>query len=174
MIQKKVCMLGSYAVGKTSLVRQYVDKIFSENYTTSIGVKVDKKNTQVGNTEVSLLLWDIYGEDSRQTVLPAYLRGMAGYLLVVDPTRPNTYKSALSLHELVKKTLGDKPFVLVLNKCDLKDNWQTPPQELAEAVAKLRDKAVAEVQTSAKTDLGVDDMFDTIAIATLPDAGDKH
>jgi len=45
VVQKKVCMLGAYSVGKTSLVSQYVNSIFSEKYTTTIGVKIDKKQS---------------------------------------------------------------------------------------------------------------------------------
>ncbi len=164
MLQKKVCMLGAFAVGKTSLVRRYVDSIFSEKYTTTIGVKIDKKVVNIGEQELSLLLWDVYGEDNHQKVLPAYLRGMAGYLLVVDPTRPNTYKSALSLHDLVNNTLGPKPFVLVLNKSDLKDEWEADIAELQQ----LANVAVAVMETSAKTDSGVNEMFEALASALLP------
>ena len=163
MLQKKVCMLGSFAVGKTSLVRRYVDSMFSEEYTTTIGVKVDKKTLTVIETDVALLLWDVYGEDSHQSVLPAYLRGMAGYFLVVDPTRSNTFASALSLHKLVLDTLGPKPYILVLNKCDLKDQWNT----LSDSIELLSDKAVTVVETSAKVDVGVNEMFEALAIALL-------
>lgn len=164
-------MLGSFAVGKSSLVRQYVESIYSETYTTTIGVKVDKKVTTVHDTKMSLLLWDVYGEDSHQSVLPAYLRGMAGYLLVIDPTRPGTFKNAVSLHQLVTKTLGDKPFILVLNKCDLKDQWESESPELSQQIQMLRDTAVAQMETSAKTDTGVNEMFETLASAFLPVAG---
>ncbi len=164
MLQKKVCMLGAFAVGKTSLVRRYVDSIFSEKYTTTIGVKIDKKVVSLGAQDISLLLWDVYGEDNHQKVLPAYLRGMAGYLLVVDPTRPNTYKSAVSLNKLVNDTLGPKPFVLVLNKSDLKEDWENETVD----VQALKDEAVAVMETSAKTDSGVSEMFQSMASALLP------
>jgi len=164
MLQRKVCMLGGFAVGKTSLVRRYVDSMFSEKYTTTIGVKIDKKVVSIGEQDLSLLLWDVYGEDNHQTVLPAYLRGMAGYLLVVDPTRAKSFESALSLHQLVIDTLGPRPFVLVLNKSDLKDEWE----ELPDTVSALQDEAVAIMETSAKTDSGVNEMFESLASAMLP------
>ena len=66
MLQKKICMLGSFAVGKTSLVRRFVESMYSEAYHTTVGVKVDKKNVQVNGAEVTLVLWDIYGEDDYQ------------------------------------------------------------------------------------------------------------
>lgn len=66
MIKKKVVLLGSFAVGKTSLVQRYVKSIFSEKYQTTIGVKIDQKIVNIDNTELNLLLWDIYGEDDYQ------------------------------------------------------------------------------------------------------------
>ena len=86
MLQKKVCMLGSFAVGKTSLVRRFVESIYSDVYQTTVGVKIDKKNVQVNEKEVSLVLWDIYGEDDYQKMRWTYLRGASGYLLVAWAT----------------------------------------------------------------------------------------
>lgn len=164
ILQKKICMLGSFAVGKTSLVRRYVDSIFSENYTTTIGVKIDKKVISVLEQELSLVLWDVYGEDNHQSVVPAYLRGLAGYILVVDLTRPATLQSAVELHKLVENNMGTKPFVLALNKSDLKDEWEQGATDLLS----LQSLAVACIETSAKTDTGVDEMFENLATALLP------
>lgn len=159
MLQKKICMLGSFAVGKTSLVRRYVESIFSENYVTTIGVKIDKKLVTAHDKDLALILWDVYGEDNQQSVLPSYLRGMAAYILVIDPSRPATFDSAKNLHSLVLETLGPKPFVLVLNKSDIKEQW-----EIDEAIfTELSSLAMATLETSAKSDTGVDDIFQTIA-----------
>ena len=87
MIQKKICMLGAFAVGKTSLVQRFVKSLFSDRYLTTVGVKIDKKIVTVGDTEVSLVLWDLAGEDEFQSVQTSYLRGASGYLLVIDGTR---------------------------------------------------------------------------------------
>jgi len=161
MLQKKICMLGSFAVGKTSLVRRYVDSIFSENYVTTIGVKIDKKVVSAHDKDLAFILWDVYGEDNHQSVLPSYLRGMAAYILVIDPSRPATFDSAKNLHSLVLETLGPKPFVLVLNKSDIKSEWEINDAILSE----LSSAALATVETSAKTDSGVDDVFQSIAIS---------
>jgi len=163
VLQKKICMLGSYAVGKTSLVRQYVDSIFSENYTTTIGVKIDKKTLSVLDKDLSLVVWDVYGEDSHQSVVPAYLRGMSGYLLVVDPTRLSTFKSAVKLHTLVHESMGAKPFILVKNKSDLKEEWNTEDSD----IKALEASAHAVMETSAKMDTGVDAMFESLAQALI-------
>ena len=163
MLQKKICMLGSFAVGKTSLVRRYVDSIFSENYITTIGVKIDKKVISANTTDLALILWDVYGEDDQQSVLPSYLRGMAAYVLVIDPTRPATFDSAKKLHTLVLETLGQKPFVLVLNKSDIKSEWDINKVIYDELSA----AAITTIETSAKTDTGVNEVYQMIANALV-------
>ncbi len=87
MIKKKLCMLGATQVGKTSLVQRFVQTIFSDKYHPTVGVKIDKKQVVLGGRDVSLLLWDVQGEDETYTVRPSYLRGASGYLLVVDGAR---------------------------------------------------------------------------------------
>jgi len=94
MIQKKICMVGTFAVGKTSLVRQFVDSVYSDKYHTTVGVKVDKKIVTVGEQEVTLVLWDIEGAETGYELRQSYLRGAAGYLLVADGTRPDTIANA--------------------------------------------------------------------------------
>jgi hypothetical protein len=111
MIQKKICMLGSFAVGKTSLVSCFVSSIFSEKYLTTVGVKVDKKVVLVDDREVTLLLWDIYGQDEFQTVQRSYLRGTAGYLLVVDGTRRATLETACQLQQMAQQAEQGWPIV---------------------------------------------------------------
>ena len=59
MIQKKICMLGAYSVGKTSMVRRYVESIFDEKYLITLGVKIDKIRVALDDREVQLILWDI-------------------------------------------------------------------------------------------------------------------
>ena len=75
MIQKKICMVGAFGVGKTSLVSRYVHSIFSEKYQTTVGVKIDKKVVQSRGAEVTLVLWDLAGEDALTTVRPSQLKG---------------------------------------------------------------------------------------------------
>lgn len=157
MIQKKICMLGAFGVGKTSLVARYVHGIFSEKYQTTVGVKIDKKLVAVKGQEVSLILWDLYGEDQFQRVQPFYLRGSSGYLLVADGTRADTLEAAQSLHARAQEVLGPVPFILLLNKHDLP--WQVSEAQLDQ----LRAKGWEVRYTSAKTGEAVEDAFNTLA-----------
>jgi small GTP-binding protein len=159
LIQKKICMLGGFSVGKTTLVKRFVDSVFSENYLTTVGVKIDKKVVALPDKTVNLILWDMAGEDDVATVRMSYLRGMAGYLVVADGTRPSTLDVALSLRERVEAELGVIPFTLLINKHDLLDHWAVADAEL-EA---LRQKGWSVRTTSARSGEGVEDAFTEIA-----------
>jgi small GTP-binding protein len=163
MIQKKVCMLGSFAVGKTSLVRRFVESIFSDAYLTTVGVKIDKKQLHVDEQDVTLMLWDIYGEDEFQKLRMSYLRGASGFLLVVDGTRRATLDKALAIKEEADKTLGTVQSVLVMNKCDLAEQWEID----AEKENALAGQGWSVIRTSAKTGQGVEEVFTTLARAML-------
>jgi len=163
MLSKKVCMLGSLSVGKTSLVRRFIQSMFSDDYFTSIGVKVDKKMVRVKDEDVELVLWDIYGHDIFQKVQMSYLRGMSGYLLVVDGTRKQTLEDALALSERVAKEVGKVPAILALNKSDLIADWEID----SDREAKLTGDGWTVIHTSAKTGDAVEQAFSQLAHAML-------
>jgi small GTP-binding protein len=158
MLQKKICMLGAFATGKTSLVVQFVHSIFTDKYYTTIGVKIDKKELTIGTQDVNLVLWDLAGEDEFLQVHMSYLRGSSGYLLVADGTRPATLDTARSLQKRVEAAIGHVPFVLMLNKSDLTAGWEVSE----EALADLREKGWDIIITSARSSLGVEEAFVTL------------
>ncbi len=152
---KKVGMLGAFATGKTSLVSRFVHSIFSERYHTTIGTKIDKKIVTVNQQELTLVLWDIHGEDQLQQVPMSYLRGSSGYLLVVDGTRRETLVTAAHLQRSAEETYGELPFVLVLNKADLEAEWELDEGEIEQ----LARKSLLSIRTSAKTGVNVERAF---------------
>jgi small GTP-binding protein len=159
MIQKKICMLGSFAVGKTSLVRRFVESIYSDAYVTTVGVKIEKKVVHLGNADVTLVLWDLYGEDEFQKLRLSYLRGASGYLLVADGTRRSTFEKALELEGKVRGEVGDIPLVFVINKSDLLAEWEVD----AAMEAQLAAKPGMILRASAKTGENVEEAFSEIA-----------
>ena len=159
MLQNKICMLGGFGVGKTSLVSRFVSSIFSDRYLTTVGVKIDKKKVPLDSGEMTLMLWDIYGQDEFQTVRDSYLRGATGYLLVADGTRYSTLDTAVVLQKRAESVIGRVPFLLLLNKRDLDREWQVDEQTLVT----LADQGWRVVKTSAKTGEGVEDAFTTLA-----------
>jgi small GTP-binding protein len=163
MLQKKICMLGSFSVGKTSLVRRFVESIFSDAYQTSIGVKIDKKVVRSGNEDVTLVLWDIHGEDVYQKIRMSYLRGMSAYLLVVDGTRRQTLDDALALNERVVEEAGKVPAVMVFNKSDLAEKWEIDAARESE----LTTAGWTIIRTSAKAGDSVEEVFSKLTAAML-------
>jgi small GTP-binding protein len=158
VLQKKICLLGAFGVGKTSLTRRFVSSIFSDEYLTTVGVKIDKKVLTVGPHEINLLIWDIAGEDEVSAVRTSYLRGAAGYLLVIDVTRGQTLEVARSIQARVKAEIGDMPFLCLLNKTDITD-WDIG----AERIDALGAEGWTVLRTSAKTGAGVESAFTELA-----------
>lgn len=165
MIKKKICMVGVFAVGKTSLVQRFVKSMFSEKYLTTVGVKIDKKTMEIKGKSVELMLWDLQGEDEFQKLNLSYLRGASGYFLVVDSTRASTLEGALKVKEKVDSTLGNVPFLVLLNKVDLLDQWDIDPSKLKE----FEDEGWSIMKTSAKTGQGVEESFQALALRMLED-----
>lgn len=159
MIQKKICMIGAFATGKTSLVARFVKGIYSDRYQTTIGVKIDKKVVSTRGQVLNLILWDIYGEDEFQNVRMSYLRGAAGYILVVDGTRQETLNIAMQLKEKVEGSIGDVPFIMILNKTDLSGEWEIEERELEG----LKSQNWDIIRGSAKTGQGVNECFTKLA-----------
>ncbi|MDM8551136.1 Rab family GTPase [Desulfobacterales bacterium HSG2] len=159
MIKKKICMLGAFSVGKTSLVQQFVKSMFSDKYLTTVGVKIDKKSVAVNGKDVDLLLWDIYGEDEFQKVKTSYLRGASGYFLVIDGTRKKTLDTAFDLQKRAEAAVGSIPFILLFNKSDLTDEWEIED----EALEDLTRDGFTVMKTSAKTGEMVEEAFLSLA-----------
>jgi small GTP-binding protein len=163
MISKKVCMIGSFSVGKTSLVRQYVHTMFDDKYQTTIGVKVDKKCIEVNNESVNLMLWDLAGEDEYNRLQTSFLRGSSGFILVADGTRKHTVDKALELHKILLKDFPSASYLMVLNKYDLTDEWQLSQAD----IDNLKSNSLPPHLTSARTASHVDEIFQAIAQSML-------
>jgi small GTP-binding protein len=160
IVQKKICMLGTFAVGKTSLVRRFIASIFSDKYHTTLGVKVDKKLVDLNETQkMMMMLWDIEGAEQAQDLRKSYLRGAAGYLLVADGTRKETLYRALEIQIRAQDELGLIPYVFLINKADMIKEWTIEERELEALV----EKGWHVIKTSAKSGVGVEEAFMSLA-----------
>lgn len=153
--QKKICMLGSFGVGKTSLVSRYVHSIFSEEYLTTIGVKIDKKTVHIGDDELTLILWDIAGDDRFDNIQSTYLIGLSGFLLVVDGCRSETLTVARKIYDYNRATLRNVPFLCLINKSDLQAHWEITRDD----IESLREQGWQVRLTSAKDGESVEASF---------------
>ncbi|MBT8098895.1 MAG: GTP-binding protein [Gammaproteobacteria bacterium] len=148
-ITSKACIVGDFAVGKTSVVERFVNNQFSDKYLTTIGVKVDTKEIDLPerNLRHKLVLWDVAGADRFGATEYAYLRGAAGIVFVADGSRPLTIGVAQQLRKDIEGRYGPTRSVLLLNKKDLQDTWDVSP----ERIAKLATEFGRVFTTSAKT-----------------------
>jgi hypothetical protein len=158
MQKKKICLLGSYGVGKTSLVARFVHSLFADKYHTTVGVKIDKKVLTVNDPngsseEVTLMLWDMAGEEDNAPIKLHQVKDASGYLLVVDGTRARTLDIARSIQQRVTDEIGDRPFLLLINKADLRETWEIPD---------LQSTGWTILETSAKTGEHVEEAFLTL------------
>ncbi len=158
MIKKKVCMLGAFAVGKTSLVQRYVYTIFSDKYQTTVGVNIEKKQVAISSDIIDLILWDLQGEDDFQNVQMSYLKGASGCIYVVDGTRSSTLETALGLKRIVEKNHRKIPYVIAFNKIDLKQDWEIEQTTIDD----LSGQDGIVIKTSAKTGKHVEKAFQTL------------
>ena len=156
ILQKKVCIIGDFGVGKTSLVARFVKNAFSDKYLTTVGVKMDTKLVEINpDTKAKLILWDIAGDSNLNPKTKSYLRGTSGFIFVVDGTRIDTLKSMFQLKEEIEKLLGTVPFVILANKHDLIDEWDIPETVFEE----LKARGWQMYYSSAKTGENVETAF---------------
>ena len=163
-------MLGDGAVGKTSLIRRYVEDQFKDDYIFTIGVKATRKDipVKIGEDEivVNMVIWDILGQTDYHRTQSEAFRGAAGALLVTDITRKETLESIGKYWvPQFEKEAGKVPVVLLANKADLKDQMQFSEKELSNNAKNLGEptKEKKVYLTSAKTGLNVEEAFQALA-----------
>ena len=167
-ISKKMCMIGDFGVGKTSLIRRFVDRQFSDEYLSTVGVKISRKSItldnikQQENVTAQLLIWDLEGHTKFKGIAPTYLQGASGVLIVADVSRTETVER-ISEHIKLFSSVNPKGLIIIaLNKVDLIDEEKLALLvEISHAIA--RDKVIAVYTTSAKTGQDVDEIFHKLA-----------
>ena len=146
-------MLGDPAVGKTSLVRKFVDNMFDDKYLSTGGARPVKKEVKVGDDNLTMMIWDIAGHS--HSLHPIYYSGAKGALLICDITRRSTADALMSWHSSLVTKVGEVPLKILVNKSDLFDK----DFEL-DYVSGLGYEAVL---TSAKTGENVEEAFSELA-----------
>ncbi len=150
-LDRKICLIGDYGVGKTSLIRRFIDRSFSDQYLTTVGVKISRKLVELNpSLKFQLIIWDVEGSTKFKAVSANYLQGAGGAIIVADLTRPETIENIPTHCEQFNRINPDRPIVIALNKCDLL--LDKPPQ-ISNAYT-----------TSAKSGEGVDMLFQNLCI----------
>lgn len=170
----KLIVCGSGAVGKTSIVRRYVEDKFEHNYLITVGMDPSNRLVEIDingeTTLINLIIFDVAGQERFQTLREVFFKGAHGALLVFDLTRPETLESLFDWKEQIEKRASGIPLILVGNKCDLDDSITIDYRILEdEIIPKLNISEYFE--TSAFTDIKVRDVFKAITTSSLINQG---
>ena len=160
MIAKKVLLIGSFGVGKTSLVRRFVLNEFSENYISTIGVRISTKTVAIEDEEVKLMIWDVAGTSEEENVPKAYFLGSSAAMYVFDLSREETYLNLDKEIESIKNLSGLDEVIIVGNKRDLLSD-----DEISE-IRKIVPVTIDFI-TSAKENANVEGAFNLLTQQSL-------
>jgi small GTP-binding protein len=179
IISKKICMVGDFSVGKTSLIRRYLDRQFSDHYLSTIGVKVSRKQVSFSDlnldqTICQLMIWDIEGRTEFQPIMPSYIAGSKGAIIVADLNRPETIDHIQAhLDLIVSVNSGDIALVIALNKADCVSPQSM--QAIVDSMKVMQHQSIRQVYvTSAKTGDAVEEMFEWLARCLLEKHSAQH
>lgn len=156
---KKICLLGDFSVGKTSLIRRFTENRFDESYLSTIGVKVSRKSIALHTTVptmLTLMIWDTSGSEPFTNIVQTYYQGASGAVLVCDLTRAETVNSLSKYAHNFLNVNASVPLVVLVNKVDMINERSVSDELIAEMIAPL---GAPWLHTSAKTGEGVDEAF---------------
>ncbi|MGK7926935.1 MAG: Rab family GTPase [Spirulina sp.] len=171
-VSRKICLVGDFSVGKTSLIRRFVDDEFKDEYLSTVGVKLSQKvvNLQGEGGEdrrVDLFIWDIEGQTQFKGIAPSYLQGAKGAIIVADVKRQETIEHLRDHLDLFFKINPKGWVIIALNKSDLIS------EEKIEKLLNLNQfqtdypRAIATYATSAKTGKDVNEIFHELAVSMI-------
>jgi small GTP-binding protein len=160
-LKRKVCLIGDWGVGKTSLIRKYVFNQFDDKYIVTLGTKVSKKRIKFKITEekiidMNLMIWDIMGQENFKKIQLMAFKNANGAFIVCDITRRETLDNLSNWRSDIFKVTGEIPIIILANKSDLGDQAKFSSDDLAECAQKLK---APYFYTSAKTGENVESAF---------------
>jgi small GTP-binding protein len=156
----KIVVLGDYAVGKTCIIKRYIENTFEEDYKASIGVDISSHVMEVGENRVQLQIWDMSGQTEFMPVRSQYLNGADSGAIVIDLTRRACIDNIPRWIDEAHAKVADMPLVLVGNKADLSERRVITTQEGKKAAKKHG--MLFYVETSAKSGANVSSLFEQI------------
>lgn len=164
---KKICLLGDFSVGKTSLARRFVENRFDESYISTIGVRVSRKIITLPpptSKLLTMLVWDTSGSEPFTNIVLNYYRGASGALLVCDLTRDDTLGSLRNYATVFHQVNPGVPLVFIGNKLDLQSMRLIADEQLADSASHYQ---ASYVLTSALTGAGVEQAFQNLGVAMV-------
>jgi Ras-related protein Rab-11A len=165
----KITLLGDAAVGKTSLINQFVENTFQEDYKPTLGANIIRKDVILEdlNAKVRLIVWDLAGQEKYNVVRSLYYQGCVGALLVYDITRTVTFENIESkwLNDFKKYVKREGVYLLIGNKSDLLEQRMIQTSDGTKLAEKIN--ASKFIETSAKFGENVNNAFKTLVYQIL-------
>ena len=155
MFSYKIVLVGNFGVGKTSLIRRFVENSFSEEYLSTIGVSISKKTLG----DATIMIWDIEGHTEFKPIYKQYLLGAKGFIIVADLLREESIDAIKSHIKLSHEVVNDAPVCIALNKSDMP---HTLDDEKLNYIKNLSPSVIKILKTSAKSGDAVEELFLTL------------
>jgi small GTP-binding protein len=174
LLKAKVCLVGEFGVGKTSLIRRFVLDEFDDRYLATIGAKITKKEIHLTHRRreigLQLTIWDIMGEKAfRDLLREAYFEGCHGFFALCDVTRSDTLFDLAGWIRSVRKVAGGVPFIVLANKIDLEERIVVTVEDVGQMA---RQYNAPFLMVSAKTGENVETAFQRLGEMVLAARGD--
>jgi len=175
----KFIIIGEHEVGKTALVRRFVDNSFSDDYRTTIGLNIMTHSMEFFGNDVKLTLWDVGAQQYFKRFRKTYYIGAQAAFIVFDLTRRDTYDNIRVWYAELEEFVGniDLPIVLVGNKSDLTDKRVVDYKdgvEMANELSAMGTSSISYIETSAKNGENVEDAFGLITYHYIMKSKDQE
>jgi small GTP-binding protein len=166
LVSRKICLIGDFGVGKTSLIRRFVDRQFDDRYLSTVGVKISRKQinlppqADLAHPDLQLIIWDLEGQTRFKAIAPSYLQGAKGAILVGDVTRPETLDQLTEHCQQFCRINPGGTVIVAFNKAD-----RLEVEQLDGLLNRyvIEGAALGIYPTSAKTNTNVDEIFQKLA-----------
>lgn len=163
----KLSLIGDGGVGKTSMAHRYVHGIFEANYKATIGTYISKKECEFKElgTSIRFMIWDLAGQSQFERLWPDYLTDSRAGIIVFDITNRESFEHVKKWYGIITRVaLPHIVLILVGNKVDLNTSRDVSAEEGIELAKEL---GIYYMETSAKTNENVDDVFEWIALQII-------
>ncbi|KAL9266124.1 Ras-related protein [Drosera capensis] len=158
----KLLLIGDSGVGKSCLLLRFSDGSFTTSFITTIGIDFKIRTIELDGKRIKLQIWDTAGQERFRTITTAYYRGAMGILLVYDVTDESSFNNIRNWIRNIEQHASDNVNkILVGNKADMDESKRAVPTAKGQALAD--EYGIKFFETSAKTNLNVEEVFFSIA-----------